>query len=383
MNYKTKLNLYTLATTLILVRVYFLGSLYPDMLGIISMLMGIGVLLFISVYDFIKNPYDKKTIVYISIILVLLLISFYFSHRFKLVMVLLACTSLKDIDFDDFIKRDLYVRLFLFILQLIIYFSITKDFSFIYNLTFDREVYYSLGFDWKNSLALYILMMIFDYLYIKKDNKNIYKYVLSVLLLVIMYVITGCRTDLIVGILGVFLFIISDYKFEMSKLKITSFIIRNLFIILTIVTLICIAIYNGGSEVGLWLNRKFSGRLYLCGKGIEDYGISLFGSNVATSSSVNASEAPIIDIGYIWWVLKYGVISLLIFAGLYNITFRKLINRNEKYKIVLLVCLLLLGLMETHFMYFERNTYVVLLYEAVFIFNNNPNLKLKDLIDLK
>lgn len=270
-------------------------------------------MLFITI-KIIKTKYTKNEL---SILLILGILCLYAStvlSDYTFLMNILIIIGLININIKKIIKIDLAVKLFFLILHTIIYF-----YDMLYNywkiipyfvLTKKYGARHSLYFSHPNSANGVVIWLVIDWIIISKNKK------LSVLLgsaLVIYYsIFTVSRTSIIIYIL--FLLIVFFSKNNIIK-KISIFLQKYLFIILTVLNAIIISLTQFySSELIQQIDILFSKRLTYSKIATDTLGIHFFPNNISDALHNNLL---IIDNFYIKSFVCYGFVFLLILCVIY------------------------------------------------------------------
>ena len=107
MNSRIKVNLFSIASALMMVY-YFIGSANILSETICNALYSIAFVIFVSltIIDFIYKQLNKKSIIMITVFLILSLIMSSISKRMDIYLMLIIGLAFRDIDVDSFLIRD-------------------------------------------------------------------------------------------------------------------------------------------------------------------------------------------------------------------------------------------------------------------------------------
>lgn len=369
MNSKTKLNFLTLGQAVLAIYFYTRSiDLFPK--DVIGSFYDVGLLIFgaIAIIDIIYKPINKKTFAFVSILLLLSLVLSITSTRNALFVMILLSLALRDVDIEDFLARDLIIRIAITVIVLTSFFKsgVTIDEGFFLE---QQE----LGFGHHNSLGMMLSMIGIETMLVARKNNiaAVCSYLLSIGLVLINNFVCRSRTSMFILAVAIVFFALLQFKLNLMKFKVSQIIIRNSYAILTILSFVLVKMYESGSEFAIKLNDFFSNRLDLSSYYLSMYKLNLFGNNAKISYTpeyVNDVFYYVVDMGYIWVPIIYGIIGTLIIYLLYNLSIRKLFEKQKYHLVVLLIAIFLYGVMENGIIKYEFNTFMVLLTYGLFFF---------------
>lgn len=370
MNSKIKVNLFSIASALMMVY-YFVGSANILSERICNALYSIAFVIFVSItiIDFIYKPLNKKSLLLITVFLILSLIMSSISKRMDIYLMLIIGLAFRDIDVDPFLIRDAITKTIITILV------VTKALS---TMTVDASFFttrQALGFGHPNSLGMMMALISIELMVVSRKNKtaSVLSYLFSIAIIFINYFVCRSRTSIIVLGLALICFVLLQFKANIMKTKPVQFIIRNLFLICTGISALLVYIYKTGLELGLTLNQLFSSRLELAAHYLDLYKLNLFGNNPTISNEPFTYEGVfyyVVDMGYIWIPLIYGIVGVLLFALIYNLTIKKLFKNNQYHHVVLLILMFVYCFMENTFIKYRFNVFIILLAYGFMYFEN-------------
>lgn len=313
-------------------------------------------ILFIGVYilkSFLesKKQYIKDNFL-LLIFLFLTIVTALVSKNRTLIKLGFLLLCFKSVDFDSFIKKDIYIRTFLVMAMMIMYlFGLTDNGILEYRNGFMRN---SFGMGHPNSFAFYlsIIFMEFTYLDYKKSEKSTLKSILvAIAFLVFNYFFLGSRTNIILIVLAE-AFILITNKFDFVKFidKILPF----LFVFFLVISYLLCNFYTENNNFLMILNKLLSNRLYLTNVILDNYDITLLGNNIIKDSFY------ILDNAYMNILIRYGLLVSVCFSILFYKSFLKLIKEN-KILLIILAILLIFGLSESPIYVPAKNPFILLL----------------------
>lgn len=361
MNSKLKLNLFSIASGLMMVH-YFIGDamIIPPTLVAATYNVAFIIFVSISVIDFIYKPLNKKSLLFISLFLILSMILYKVSNRNDIYMMLVIGLAFRDIDVGSFLLRDLINKT---IVTLIVVGSALPYTTFDENFFNVRQ---TLGFGHPNSLGMMVALIAIELMYVtrKTERAYLFSYGVSIFFILFDFFVCRSRTSLMVLALALVSFVLLRFNINIMKSKTAQFIIRNLYIICTGISILILKIYDSGSQLGVILNKLFSNRPMLASHYLDIYNLNFFGNNAKISYELyyeNGIMYFVVDMGYIWIPLIYGFVGVALFALLYNLTLKKLFKKEKYHCIVLIILMFVFCFMENTFIRYRFNAFIILL----------------------
>lgn len=356
--------LYTLGYTLIIIpnffsKVFFLENLLKPTMYIGIIILG---LLFIM-----KNLSNKKItcryLLRIVIFFSLCVLSSIKSGTNDMIKLFLIITSFPYKDFRTFLKKDIMIKIILILLVVSFYYlGLTKNQLF----TRGDKIRYALGFSQPNQLALFLTMVGIEILYLCKNKKNSFLPVLMMMpFLLIIHRLADSRSSLLLMILVIITFL---YRYRLKDLieekKSIKFIITNIFVIMTILSIVGTIGYTTNNRLIIELNSIFSSRIKWANVYYNYYGLNLLGHDLYIPYDfvkVGSTVFYCLDNAYLYFILHFGIIFWLIYAHLFKKLLIKNIQEKNYYLVVIMVGLLIYGLMENTILKYAYNPFLTLL----------------------
>ena len=352
---------------------YFL-IIFSDMFVMVNLVSSIveyinvfGLILIIF-YNFIQSSsYSWKLIIIMLILFSCSIFSYFIFNDFIILKFLILLFSLKKIDFDALVKKDVIIKISLTLLLILLFFlGLTSSQVFVR----EESLRYSLGFTHPNVAGFYFMIIAFECIYLNRYKiKNSYIFYLMVLVIIIN-ILTGSRSSIISLILLLLFLMYYRYgKCKILNFKIIKFISRNLFLILMIFSFVTTVQYQNGVSWAVELNNILSERLSLSSLYISKYNITLFGNNLITRGYMT------LDNSYIYLILKFGIISCGLYYLLYQKKIIELYQNKEYVFLFILLTLMIYGLMESTTL---KSTYnIFLLSFSTILFKKSEKEELK------
>lgn len=355
-----------------------------------SQLVNIGILNSLNIYIqklcllimlifSVKNVFRKGIIFWAYIIAVVLLIVFYSNNgMWNLITVFAFAFSLRGISFNRVIKIDLLVRATGFMMVIFMNLIGLIDSQIAYsNRGYLRT---SLGFNHANTLSLIILILCFEWIYLRFYKLKFTEYLFFSFIVYMLYFITNSLTS-IIGIVCLLSFNIIARIVKKINIGYTP-LSTILILVLPLSMLTSLFLSMHYSSLDSWivkLNELSTGRIASMSSFYLEYGISLFGKPLELISTDAAEQsgvsAQVLDNGYMRLLLRFGIVITIIFLGmLLKLNYRMLKHKN----FAIASCLsafFITGLMESSFYRMEYNVFLIAI---VYVFANKPDVELRE-----
>ena len=207
----------------------------------------------------------------------------------------------------------------------------------------------SMGFSHPNTFATNIGILILLYLCINRENMNIWKRSILIILNIGVYKLSGTRTTFILITAAIIFEILCNIKnavgFKMFLKKIMPF----MYILILVCMFVCIGLFAKIGYTNNILNiindKIFNGRLGLGALYFSTYHFSLFGNKLDMNLLSNSSYHAL-DNGYVILFMYYGIVGFLLFMYIMQRLIRTLKNNNEVFLMLLCIVMGLWGMYE-------------------------------------
>ena len=377
---KIKLNtLFYISYILFLIATIF--SEVTFMSNIISYInyLAISLLVIYIIITFIKDKINIYTVIKLALFSVIVLIVTYISKTNSVLKLLLLLLAFKDINFDDFIKKDFKYRLtFVIIVIILSYLGLTGNKVFLRD---GETLRYSFGFSHPNILGLQTLSLCCDYIYIHCKDNGKFEFLLLLLVLFFNIIVTDSRATIACLIFIVIYLLFKKIWKNIYNNSIIKKFIPYSFLIMVLISLFIVIKYNSYSNNLInKLDELLSSRLHIANFYYRNYSITLFGNNLIRTKMYidgirNINFLPL-DNAYIHLLLESGIIIATFFAYCYYIAIKKAYESKNYTLITILLMWILYSLMENNGLIIPYNPF--LLYFSI-IFYKDKYLERADL----
>ena len=376
---KCKENIFFIAYIILLVSLMINTSKFSEIDIIkkcshIFQILSCGIAMIKVFLDFkgeIKNKNKPKftTIFFLMVMIISVIITKAKSIVYFAIFIIAA----KDINFKKIAKITLNVQ----ILCLIV-FIVSSQLGIIENYKIRRanKIRQALGSSSPNCLMLQIFQIIGLYLYVNRDKIKLYDIIVILGMALIFYNITDSRMGMIAIIFTVVGFGIVKIKRFNIMIKKTKILFKYCSVLLAILIIVLTFVYKEFNITKL--NSLLSNRLQLNVNAMEDYGITLFGSNIkwigqTDSFKVIDENYNYVDSSYFKIMLNHGIILL----GFILYCMIKIMDYSYKKEDYLLVVLLAISQVYCFFdswlIAIQFNTFLFLLSDTLYPFKLNEN----------
>lgn len=349
------------------------STMFKQVTGINNLLetlstIGIMLLLINCVSNINKLNINKVLILFISVLMaVITKITSKSNTIFILILLIIAA---KNIKLEELIKYDLKIKIPFMIIIVVLYFLRMTDVNLHYR---NGIIRHSMGFSNPNVFSTYILAIIVEYLYLRRKKVNAKDLIIIIIGIFIIDFYAGSRTQIFCLIILALIVYINKYtgkKFLNNS--IVNFIVSNIFIILTIFSLLIIYFYGQGNDIVQDIDVQTSGRIKQISGVFNEYDVNLFGNKLDLVTSLQAKltgkQQTALDNVYIYSLLSYGIIPFIIMCIAMKKYMKTTIKENEDILRTIMLVFLIGGLMERFCIEVQYN--IFLLYFSYIIYDN-------------
>lgn len=311
----------------------------------------ISIVLLFTVFLIQSKNYKVKSLLLSLLLVILSLVTCYYSKDRNMLKLVILILAFKDIDFDDFIKKDFTFKFILVLFVILCYFLNFTDNILVYREGILRN---SFGFSHPNKLGLYLMMMCMDLFYIKREKSLVFPSIFSLITCLFIYLFVDSRTNLIVILLcALTIFMNKFLKNKIVENPISNFFAKHLFILLAILSFIVSYKFSFCNHILATLNQILSNRLSLNHYFLDAYPINLLGNEVITTKYL------ILDNSYINILLRFGLIFLIFMYINFNSITKRLYKEKKYILIIIFVILLFYGFSESFLYKVSANAFLL------------------------
>lgn len=240
----------------------------------------------------------------------------------------------------------------------------------------DDKIRYSFGSVYATDFAARMFFLTATYCYIRNQKLNIIDSILFIMLGIFIIYFCDARLDSIsIFMLSTLPFIsnlINNKKIYIGKVK------RKLLIltipIMAMISIVLTYVYNPDNLIFTYLNRVLSNRLKLGKRGIEEYGLSLFGQVVEMrgfgASNGQVEDYFFIDNSYLYIALRYGVVLLLIICIYYSLFIKYRVDNKDLLLPIIIILIGINSMIAHHFIDIAYNPFILALFSNMYDMKN-------------
>ena len=222
-----------------------------------------------------------------------------------------------------------------------------------------------LGFSWVTTSSILFLFILFEYIYLKKGKINTFEYIIGMGFAYWLYKMSDARMTFMVSVLVLTWFwfiIIFVEKIKLAERLKSIFAITPF--IISIVAITFQYIYSPDNTVLYKLNDILTGRLKWGRQGIDEYGLSLFGTKIEwvgyDADWESGMKYNYVDSSYLQIALEYGLIVLVIILILYAILIYSSIRNKHTYLCWIVLIVLVFCVTEPRLIKIAYNPFLIL-----------------------
>lgn len=319
------------------------------------------ILLFFSI---LLKKYTKKELIVSFFVLVLTFIITYVSKSTVLLVNVMFILAFKNIDFKEFVKFDIILKLSLISILIVLYFCGFTSEGLIYRNS--NEIRYSFGFQHPNLLGAYILAICTELVYLNYEKIKKRHYIFLIIILIIVNEVVDSRSaEIGLIFLGIFTFLSKIKKNNFIKARIIKDFFLYLPIIMTVISFVLAISYKYQSKFIIYIDQISSTRINCMYDFLNNYEIKLFGNYLENFGKFGKFLSTI-DNTYIYILSQSGIICLGIYViGLIRINIQSL--KNHDYSIIIIIATYVIyGFVETYSCLVKTNIFLFLLALLIF-----------------
>jgi len=235
------------------------------------------------------------------------------------------------------------------------------------------KIRYSLGFKTATLPSSILMFISLGLLYVKQEKAKNWLLFLLFIINLLLFVLTDTRTGFIITILILMFWIFIKYN---KTRNICNFlkrnkILRSLFIFFPFIIfgmeIILMIIYSEHNSLSFKLNNLLSTRLSLTESLFLRYPVNLFGSKISFTGEYSNLQQS--DISYMFYLLNYGLFSLIFVLFGHSILIKEAINRKDIILVFIIFIIIIDGIVEPYLIDYKYQIFTFSL--ASFLLNKN------------
>ncbi len=373
--------LFILAYTFLSIHFFMDKVIFLEPYIMVFKYLGILLLFVTFLYSFVVSSVKIKIIT--LLINALGFISYIVSKDIHFFIFCLCITSMKDIKFESIMRYDLCLKVIILMLLMCFYYlNMTRDVSLIRN-GLERV---SFGFSHPNTFAIVFAVVVLEIFYVFRKKRDKFHFLILGATIFFLNYFSGSRGSVILLFTFLLFTLLSYIKFLRWVLntKVFRFLTENALTIFAIISIALIIQYRASNEFVLKLDKMVSGRIRLTSSYFDNYFINLFGNNIPVIGTDEAQKAGakllVIDNTYIYFLLRFGIVSYLVFASSFFFEIWYSFKKRDKTYIIIIISLIIYGLVETYTYKIPFNTFILLAGDVIY---EDRKKKIKSKVVLK
>lgn len=288
----------------------------------------------LCIYFFTKKNVEKWIVTAFAILLSVM--TYYFSGNQNFLLFILFFVNSSEIDFDKFLKYDLYIRALSLILVFLLFITGFSSDTVLYR---DSIIRHSWGFYHPNTLGTLVFVIAAEFLYLKFREIKLWDGIILSILIVFIYVVPNSRTA-VYSLLFMVIFIFINSKKSWFENRIVKMLAIASPFLFTFISYSIVKFVDVGSQYYSTLNKFMSGRVRLYKNLWDLYSPTLFGQRIIELenefSKNYGSLQMYLDNAYLSLLLRYGLAMTFFFLLFFARIIKNAIKEN-KYEIAILV----------------------------------------------
>lgn len=372
-----------LLSALTLSHTLFIDFFPKIMLPVLRIICYFILLLFILLNSKLYSFTLQKFILYIAFIF-LSLISFYYSHAYYLLDLLVLGTASMIIDFKSILKIYLIVQVTFTVITFLGYlvnvFPV-QDFGARINLFGEVSRRKSLGFRYTTLGVQLFFYVNLAYWYLRRRSITIAEISALLLLNLYLYNETGTRNAfLLITLEAILLFFLHFGDNSMLQKWMDHKWLQYIFLIIFAISYYIGANYNSSNSFYIMVNTVTSGRANLTHTAFQMFPARLFGTNLYTqyqdylnAYSLNLA-ASFLDSSYMQMLFNVGILYTAAFLGLLTWLLKHAMRSSDFYLVIIMIFIAVHSSMDPQLFEFSYNIFILLIFRY-FIENKSLTFK--------
>lgn len=285
------------------------------------------IVMVFSLMCIISKRYTKIFLFLNVAIFIFALISYRISGNSDIFTSILLIMLAWKIDLDEILKVIFNVRFIVFIFIVFLSLIGILDIGTIATTSADKGVL--LGYGHANTFAGSAGILIFLMFAINRYRIKNYHYIIALITDILIFYFSRSRTALMLisFVIICVICIKSSQDFNRQILKMSKFFLPSLFIVLF--TLILMQFKSIAPHFLQIVDKVMNGRIVLSCMNLSYYPITLLGQKIDISYIAASNAYYALDNGYIYVLIHYGIIGLVIIAGLQQFAILRCVRMKE------------------------------------------------------
>lgn len=340
---------------------YMLKSVtfFDNTINTIFYAFGVFILALLSLSNILQHGIKKSALI---IIISILSITLYVVTKDPtLTLIWLFVIAFNGIGFESLVRYDIALKILC--ITFIISLALTGALDIESTHTRGDAVRLSLGFYNPNVFSSYVLSIVMDFLYLRRKKFGILEILLSTIIVAMIFLTTGSRTQIGCILLINLLLIINKKKPNLWSKKPIRWIGNHAFVLITTISLVCLCAYFFVPSSRQLLNIILPDRIRLPAHIIKETGLWFFGNQAYLNSSIDV----VLDNSPLFLLTTYGIAPLVIVCSIMTIYLKRL--NNEKTRAIYLIMIVYFVSCISERLCFRPQYSLFVLYASTFLYS--------------
>lgn len=365
---KNKEYLFWLAYVIYIAELLFFSSMYGEFDSLQTLFAGVRSITYLLictkiVMDFFYKEYDKKELVFIGAITILLLLSAKIIGNKAMFIYWVFIIAAHNIELEKIVKATIIVHLCCMFIIIASYIGgVVENRIYIQEGGRSRA---SLGYQYTTDSSNYFFHIILMYIYIKKEKISWESIGTLMLCNLLLFELTDTKNAFI---LGTFVLIIAGVMKIFKCLRNNNIVYKAGAIFampLASGTIIYLSfLFNEQVRWMKELDTLFSGRLTMGYNAFKTYGISVWGKAIQWIGGTrnymkNPGEYNYVDSSYTQILINYGVLIFILVCFLFVLLSWRASKKNDVYLMLVLVIISLHSFLDPQLLWMGFNPFIM------------------------
>lgn len=279
------------------------------------------------------EKYQRRELLIVVIICSIGMANFILTRTPTLLLTCVCLSGMKGVNIDSLFKGMYYIRLITFISMIALSLTGIIENSIVQmwrNGNFDTR--YTLGFGHPNTLHISLFILLSLYIYLNFDKLDLKRYVFLFASNIYIYSFSKSRT----GLMGCTILLLLCIVSKSNRIHIKSLLYKapKITFLFMIAFSYVTAVLYGRLPILTLLNALLNNRIVYSSYFIQNYGLTLFGSNIDSASAI-------LDSSYIAFLALYGIVGFILIGIILFSVCKYVESQKDMKKIVLVLAYLI------------------------------------------
>lgn len=226
---------------------------------------------------------------------------------------------------------------------------------------------YGLGFSWTTSAAILFFFFLLEYIYLRKEKMHWWEYAILEAINLYLFLMTDSRMAFVLSSAFLLFFFFEHLRKKPfgSMLKVRWLLVLLPALLAMIALVICF-VYKPATPGWSELDDFLSNRLYYGNKAIQNYGVTMFGTDIKwigyDINNLTSEGYNYVDCSYLQILLQFGVAPVIYCVFLYCAGVWRAVKAKDGWLVCVFVIIALFSITEPRYMNLAFNIFPVLIF---------------------